>query len=239
MRMRNILVTGAGTGIGLEIVKSLLKNDCYVVAHYNKSKNKLLALKKEYQNLKLVQQNFSSPHAADKLFNKIKKIKIDGLVNNAALMQKACEFEKSTDKIQKEIFNINFFIPYQLCQNVISNMVKSKWGRIINISSIGAKYGGNSKTSLYTLSKMTLEGLTEILNKNYADSNVLSNTIRVGVTDTGFHKTNSHKDMKSRVEKIPLKRMAKASEIAEMVNFLISEKGDFISGQKIAVAGGE
>ena len=101
------------------------------------------------------------------------------------------------------------------------------------------KFAGNSQTSLYTLSKMTLEGLTETINKTYAVHNILCNTLRVGVTDTDLHKTSNHKNMKERIEKIPLKRMAKTSEIANMVSFLISDEANFIAGQKIAIAGGE
>jgi 3-oxoacyl-[acyl-carrier protein] reductase len=237
--MKNVLVTGAGSGIGLEIVTSLLKEGYYVIAHYNRSKKNLLKLSKSYENLELVQQNFALSEAAKKCYLKIKNKNIDVVINNAGLLPKACAFEKSSVKSQTEIFNVNFFAPYQLCQKIIPKMVKKKWGRIINISSIGVKFAGNSQTSLYTLSKMTLEGLTETINKTYAVHNILCNTLRVGVTDTDLHKTSNHKNMKERIEKIPLKRMAKTSEIANMVSFLISNEANFIAGQKIAIAGGE
>ena len=117
-------------------------------------------------------------------------------------------------------------------------MIKRGWGRIVNLSSIGVKYGGGKKTFCYSLSKHALELFPQD-HKTWAASNVLINTLRVGVTDTRMHKVDPDKDMSERVSMIPIGRMAMPDEIANTVCWLGSEQNSFITGQVITAAGGE
>lgn len=235
---KTCLVTGAGTGIGLAITKKLLSESYHVIAHYNSSNDHLKELQSEFSQLTSIQEDFSSPQAGEKLFSKIEK-PIDILINNAGILPTAKEFINTDYSDVIKTFEINFFSAMQLCQKVIPHMKTQNWGRIVNISSIGVKFAGNQYTMAYNLSKSCLEQLTESLNKSYAVDNVLTNTIRVGVTDTDLHKRSQHKNMDKRVKMIPLKRMGKPEEVADLVTYLISDKANFISGQTIAVAGGE
>ena len=121
----------------------------------------------------------------------------------------------------------------------MKHMKRNKCGRIINISSIGVKYGGHPNSAPYTISKAALEAMTILFAKAGAPHNVLVNAVRVGATDTDFHKLNPSKDLSSRINLIPLKRLADPSEIASTIYFLASEESSFVTGSVITVAGGE
>ncbi len=117
-------------------------------------------------------------------------------------------------------------------------MIDRGWGRIVNLSSIGVKYGGGEKTFPYSLSKHALEIFPKD-HQGWAASNVLINTIRIGVTDPRMHTADPEKDMAKRVSMIPMKRMATPDEMAQVVYWLGSEENSFMTGQVISAAGGE
>jgi 3-oxoacyl-[acyl-carrier protein] reductase len=137
-----------------------------------------------------------------------------------------------------QAFTINVIPSILFTRTLVPSMIDRNWGRIVNLSSIGVKFGGGSNTFCYSLSKHALEFFPQD-HKIWAASNVLINTLRVGVTDTRMHKANPDKDMSERVSMIPMKRMATPDEIANAVYWLGSEKNSFITGQVVAAAGGE
>ena len=116
-------------------------------------------------------------------------------------------------------------------------MLKNNWGRILNCSSIGIKFGGGSNTYNYSLSKHCSEFIPNTY-KNWAKKNVFINNLRIGVTDTKMHK-RMKKNMKKRVMLIPAARMASPKEIASYILNLSTETNTYITGQTIAVSGGE
>ena len=101
-----------------------------------------------------------------------------------------------------------------------------------------AKYGGSSYSMHYGCSKLAIEGVTKTLAKEGAEYNVFVNTVRAGVIDTEFHK-KFPKDMKKRIEIIPLKKMGSPHDIADMVYYLGSDKNNYITNETITIAGGE
>ena len=112
-------------------------------------------------------------------------------------------------------------------------------GKIINISSISAKYGGSEKTLHYGASKAALEAINVGMAKAGAPYNILVNTVRGGFIDTPLHKKLGRTNLEKRIQAIPLKRAGKAEDMARMVLFLASEGGDFITGETFTVAGGD
>ena len=137
------------------------------------------------------------------------------------------------------MFNVNVKSPFLLSMRFVELMKDYKRGRIINISSIGVKYGGSVNSMPYTISKAALEAMTVSFAKEGAKYNILVNALRVGVTNTGIHDKSNNKNMNKRVEMIPLKRMAEPEEIAEYILFLSSEQCNFTTGSIITIAGGE
>ena len=117
------------------------------------------------------------------------------------------------------VMDVNTRAPFILSQLALRQMKKQNNGRIINISSIGVKYGGNPISATYTISKSALESMTLLFAKAGAPYNVLVNALRIGITDTNFHKYNLTKDLEKRKTLVPLKRMAHAEEIANTIYF--------------------
>ena len=117
-------------------------------------------------------------------------------------------------------------------------MKKKKYGRILNISSIGVKYGGGETSYEYSLSKHLLEFNPKYL-RELSKSNILSNVLGVGVTNSKIHKKIKNKNLKSKINLVPMKRAANTDEIADMVYYLASDKNTFITNENITIAGGE
>ena len=123
-------------------------------------------------------------------------------------------------------------------RSLIKNMEKSNFGRILDLSSIGVKYGGSEFTYNYSFSKHALEYIPSYF-KNLVKKNILTNILRVGVVDTKLLKKIKGKNIKKRKKLIPIKRLATTKEISETIYNLASEKNTYISGEIITIAGGE
>ena len=146
-------------------------------------------------------------------------------------------FQTTNLKSILKAVTINALIPILVNKIIVKNMLKNNWGRILNCSSIGIKFGGGSNTYNYSLSKHCSEFIPNTY-KNWAKKNVFINNLRIGVTDTKMHK-RMKKNMKKRVMLIPAARMASPKEIASYILNLSTETNTYITGQTIAVSGGE
>ena len=116
-------------------------------------------------------------------------------------------------------------------------MIKNNFGRIVNCSSIGIKFGGGSNTYNYSLSKFASEFIPYNF-KDWAKKNVLINNLRIGVTNTKLHKKIG-KNIKKRVKLIPISRAAETNEIVKYILFFISKDNTYSTGQTISISGGE
>ena len=127
-----------------------------------------------------------------------------------------------------------------ILRHVLKKMVKNKYGRILNGSSIGIKFGGGEKSFNYSLSKHILEFIPSVI-KKIANKNIIINNLRIGVTNTKIHKRlkRNQTTMRKRISLIPLKRMASSKEIAEYICFFISEKNSFMTNETLNISGGE
>lgn len=239
MTQKTVLITGAGSGIGYQTTCDLLKKDYRVFAHFHSNNSDLLKTQKSFpENLHLFQANFSTENALESLFQLLPDKNIDILINNAAILS-PCSFNEMTITDFETTLRVNLTTPYFLIQKLLPHMIQKNWGRIINISSIGVKFGGSPHSSHYSISKRGLEGLAKFISQQYAKNNILCNNLRVGVTNTQIHQKISQKNMKTRVAKIPIKRMAEPYEISQFIQFLISDNCTYTSGQTIPISGGE
>lgn len=234
--MKTILVTGANSGIGLSIVQLFLTKGYRVIAHYHRHKDKLNSINNT--RLILLQANLSNLDESTELILNAFKISstIDILVNNAGVYLTTNSFSDQTIDILDSVLNVNLKAPFILSKEYIKRMQIHRYGKIINISSIGVKYGGSPLASSYTISKAALEQMTLNFAKEAAQYNILVNALRVGVVNTPFHQG---KNLEKRIEMIPLKKLLEPEEIAEYILFLGSEKNNFSTGSIITIAGGE
>lgn len=237
-----VLITGATSDIGRQITIKFAEAGWCLLCHYFSSEKKAKQLKKEIEKYKVRCYFFKADFSSkDKLFGFIKKIEkfaIEGLINNAGTYVASKYFNELAIADLTKTFMINTFAPILISSRVFPKMKNRGFGRIVNISSIAAKYGGSSYSLHYGCSKRALEGLTKVLAKEGAAYNVLVNTIRPGVIDTEFHK-KFPKDLKKRIELIPMKKMGTPRDIADIAYYLGSDKNNFITNEIITIAGGE
>lgn len=239
---RTVFITGASGGIGRATALKFSHEGWNIICHYHSSKKKAEELEKaiaEY-NVKctLLQADLSNKDHVMKLGEHLSKFHVDSVINNAAAYGPNKHFLKVTLDEMADVFMANAMAPMWLTAALFEKMKERRFGRIVNVSSIAAKYGGSGNSLHYGASKRALEGLTKTLAKEGAEHNVLVNTVRPGVTDTEFHK-KFPKDMTRRIAMIPVKRMGTAEEVADMIVYLGSEKNTFMTGEIFAVAGGE
>lgn len=163
--------------------------------------------------------------------------KIDICINNAGI-NRIDYLEDISIKDYDDILKVNLYTPFLISQTVSKVMIKNKYGRIVNISSIWGTKTKEQRTS-YTTSKAGLIGLTKTLSVELAKHNILVNSVSPGFTLTELTKSIlSEKEMEELAKQVPIKRFATPEEISKAVLFLSSELNTYINGQDIKVDGG-
>jgi len=242
MKNKRVLVTGASSGIGASTAEEFLLQGAKVGLHFNKNRTGAYAIQKKFseRQCRLFQADFTK---TDKVLSLWKNFVdwaggIDVLVNNAGEIN-PMPLEELTEEVWDSSFQVNTKAPFLLSKKAFEYMKKNGSGRIINISSIGVKFGGSITTIHYSASKAALEAITRSFAKAGAQYNILVNAVQVGVTDTPLHKKIGRSDLSERISLIPLKRLAQPKEIARVILFLAAEDNSFITGTVICVSGGE
>ena len=231
--MKTILITGSGEGIGLECLKKFEKNNWNVIPHYYNFDKKFEKIK-SYKNR--IYCNFANQKNFNSFLKKISRLKIDAVINCAGIFDNSKNKKNRIQDIQKTLF-VNTIVPILITESLIDKMIKNKFGRIVNISSVGVKYGSNENNLFYSISKAGLEVSTKSFNRRCSQNNVLINNVRPGPTLTNFL-IKTAKNLDKRKELIPAKRFCKIEEIAELLFYLI-DKNTFVTNESISIAGGE
>tara|TARA_B100000886_G_scaffold150234_1_gene102152 strand:- start:1364 stop:2080 length:717 start_codon:yes stop_codon:yes gene_type:complete len=236
---KNILILGGSSDIGIEVIKKLVKNANVVYAHFSNNKKALKNLKSK--ELKIIQSNFekiNEKNIRDILFKKF-NFKFDIIINLIGYIDNKGFGNTNLGSIIKSL-KINAVIPSLIIQKSLNNMLKNNWGRILNCSSVGVKFGGGKNSYNYSLSKHCMEFIPSNF-KNWAKKNVTINNLRIGVTDTKIHRKmkRGKKFIKNRIKLIPANRMASPQEIADFIINLTTKNTSFITGQTINISGGE
>ena len=213
-----------------------------MVAHYHSSSAEAERLTQTLAGYgarcHVLKADLASEQETSEFLRSLDAYTIDSLVNNAGSYGVKRHFSELTVGDIVATFMVNSVSPMLLTSRLFTRMKAKGFGRIVNISSIAAKYGGSSESLHYGCSKRALEAITRTLAREGAPFNILANTVRPGVIDTKFHK-RFPKDMTKRVAMIPLKRMGQPDDVADMVFYLGGDRNNFITGEVITVAGGE
>ena len=236
------LVTGATRGIGKQIAITLAKSGYDIALNYRKENDDLNNTKKEIEECGVkcftVQGDVSKFEDCEKFVKEIIEEfgKIDVLVNNAGITKDMLLMRMKEEDF-RQVIDTNLVGTFNVTKNVISNMMKVRGGRIINISSV-VGVSGNAGQTNYAASKAGIIGFTKSLAKEVASRNILVNAVAPGFIETNM--TDVLKDeIKEEIAKnIPLKRMGKAEDVANVVKFLVSDDSSYITGQVINVDGG-
>ncbi len=161
---------------------------------------------------------------------------IDVLVNNAGITKDTLLMRMKEEDFDK-VINVNLKGTYNVTKNVIPYMMKQKYGKIINISSV-VGVSGNAGQANYAASKAGIIGFTKSVAKELASRNILANCVAPGFIKTDMTDILSDSVKESINSQIPLKKMGTAKEVANAVYFLGNEENTYITGQVLNVDGG-
>ena len=229
---KKVLILGGSSDIGIELTKKFLNENNYKISvHYNKDKKVIKNFKNKCNLVKADLSTLNYKKIIKKFDNDYDIIiNLIGYINNKS-------FEKSSIESLEKTLRINSLIPLIIIKKSIKKMLKKNWGRIINTSSIGVKFGGGNSTFEYSLSKHLNEFIPSYFNK-IANKNIFYNVLKIGLTDTKIHNKISNKDIAKRTKLLPVKKMASANDIANYIIFLTRDN-NFITNEIINITGGE
>ena len=161
---------------------------------------------------------------------------ISVLVNNAGITRDNIVLRMSDDE-WSDIMNVHLNGTFQLCKRALKMMLKSKWGRVINISSASASIGNRGQSN-YAAAKAGVEAFTKSLAKEVGKRDITINAVAPGFITTDMTEQNKGVNAEYLMKEIPLGRFGEAEEVANLVNFLCSSKASYITGQTIHINGG-
>ncbi|MGA1790929.1 MAG: 3-oxoacyl-[acyl-carrier-protein] reductase [bacterium] len=236
------LVTGAAQGIGYGIAKTLASHGVKVVlADVNEDALKRLVHEEEGEVLKgALTLNMDVSNGAD-VDRGIKQImdahgSLDILVNNAGIVRDALVVRMKEDDWDK-VLDVNLKGAFLCAKVAATAMMKSRWGRIINISSVVGQMGNPGQTN-YSAAKAGMIGLTKTLAKELAPRGITVNAIAPGYIETTMTAGLKENVRDEMLKMIPLRRFGQIDDIAFMIVVLASEQAGYITGQVIPVNGG-
>jgi len=236
------IVTGSYGDIGRAICQKLASNGIKIaligrdLKKLKSQKSKLLEKNKTeiiISNLDVSDFN-SYKDAVDSIISKWGKIDI--LINNAGITKDNIIIRMSNEEWE-DVINTNLKGTFIGCKLVSKFMIKQKYGKIINISSVVGKIGNKGQAN-YVASKAGMDGITKTLSKELGSRGINVNSIAPGYIETSMTNSLSEKIKNELFNKISLNRFGKPEEVASLVNFLISKEASYITGQIISLDGG-
>lgn len=240
MSKKTVLITGASRGIGKAILQSF-SNDFFVVGTGTSEKSvqsileNMNSLNLEGNSFKLDLGDRTSIKELTFLLDS-QEIYPDILINNAGITRDNIMLRMKEDEWDN-VIDVHLNGQYLLIKSFIKKMVKNRWGRIINISSTSAVLGNKGQAN-YAAAKAGIEAMSRTLARELGSRNINVNCVAPGFIETDMTKEISEGNEDFLSSQIPLGRLGKPNEIAEVVNFLASEQANYITGQTIHVNGG-
>ncbi len=234
---KKILITGASGGIGHALVKKFVSLNANVLATGTKTE-KLDSLKKEFPNINILKFDISEHSKIEEFVENVysQLVGLDVLINNAGVNKDNLSIRMKEDE-WKKVIDINLGSTFLLCRSAIKKMLKNKYGRIVNITSI-VGHTGNLGQANYAASKAGIIGMTKSLAIEYAKKNITLNCV-----SPGFIKTRMTENILESVKvmltsRIPMSKLGSGEDVANSVAFLSSDEASYITGETMHVNGG-
>ncbi len=236
-RNKKIIITGASGGIGRSLVEKFINLNGTVLATGTKSE-KLELLKKNFPTVNTLKFDISEHSKIDEFIDNASDLigGIDVLVNNAGINLDNLSLRMKYEE-WKKVIDINLGSTFFLTKSAVKKMLKNKYGRIVNITSI-VGHTGNLGQANYSASKAGIEGMTKSLAIEYAKKNITLNCVSPGFIKTQMT-DNISENMKDFLSsRIPMSKLGTGEDVANSVAFLSSDAASYITGETIHVNGG-
>ena len=238
LKNKKIIVTGATGGIGNAIVKCFIRQDAKVLAT-GTNDEKLKLLSDEYSNILTSKFDILNHDQIEKFVEDSVKILNGGpdiLINNAGITKDNLSLRMSS-KEWNDVLNLNLTSTFLLCKFSLKKMIKNKYGKIVNITSV-VGHTGNIGQSNYAASKSGVIGFSKSLSLEYAKKNININCVSPGFIETKMTDKIDPKFKELIISKIPSNRLGSPEDVANVVAFLSSDLANYITGETIHVNGG-
>jgi NAD(P)-dependent dehydrogenase (short-subunit alcohol dehydrogenase family) len=235
---KTALVTGGSRGIGRAACQALAREGASIILHYNSN---LKAAEETAATIRgevrLVQADIGSLQEIDRMFEELKNVRLDCLINNAGIWR-GTPMGSSTSDAVNEMLNTNLRGPFWVTQCALPLL--NDGARIVNISSVAGRIGVVGGRSLYGATKAAIDNLTKSWALELAPRKILVNSIAPGyiatdMTDPFF---SDPANLESAIRRQPMGKIGEPEEVADVVVFLCSEASRFVTGQSINVSGG-
>ena len=234
---KNILITGASGGIGKDLVKKFISLGGNVIGTGTKTE-KLDLLKKEYPKIKVKKFDISEHSRIVEFIDNV-ELELGGLdilINNAGMNMDNLSL-RMKDEEWKKVIDVNLTSTFLLAKSAIKKMLKNKFGRIVNITSI-VGHTGNVGQANYSASKSGIIGMSKSLAIEYAKKNITINCVSPGFIQTSMTMNIAEKVKLYLTSRIPMGRLGTGEDVSNCVAFLSSDQASYVTGETIHVNGG-
>ena len=234
---KKILVTGATGGIGNALVKKFLSLNGTVLAT-GTNIDKLDSLKKEFPEINILKFNISEHLKIEEFIENASSqlMGLDILVNNAGITNDNLSLRMKNEEWQK-VIDINLSSTFYLCKYAIKKMLKNKYGRVVNITSI-VGHTGNLGQSNYAASKAGIVAMSKSLAIEYAKKNITINCVSPGFIQSNMTDKIVESIKAVLTSRIPMSKLGTGEDVSNTVAFLSSDAAAYITGETIHVNGG-
>jgi 3-oxoacyl-[acyl-carrier protein] reductase len=239
---KRVLVTGGSGGIGRGICEVLAREGARVAFTWNGNATNATEteslVRKHGNDCLTLQVDLREPAAAERVVAAVEEKwgGLDGLVNNAAVSE-SIPFVLLEDADLEDLMELNFFAAFRLCKTALRRMIRQKYGRIVNISSIAGSRTIPGPVH-YAASKGALEGLTRSLAHEVGPYGVLVNAVAAGIFEGGLRSSIPEHHQKRYLDACSLSRIGQPAECGELVAWLISQRNTYMNGNVLFLEGG-
>jgi len=233
------LITGGSRGIGEAIVRRFVEQGAKVAFTYRSSEEKAKALEEALGGAaKGFKSDASSFSDTEKLVKNVLAEfgTIDVVINNAGITKDTLML-RMTEEHWDQVMEVNLKSVFNMTKNVLRPMLKKRSGSIINMSSI-VGMTGNPGQANYAASKAGIIGFSKSVAKEVGSRNIRCNAVAPGFIETDMTQELDEKTKAAYLQNIPLRRLGKAEEVADLCVFLASDLSSYVTGQAISICGG-